>query len=309
MHSAAEPKKHGAGMTKDDDKGGQQARAMLDTFASVGATQFDLTMTSRSGTKVSFRAGVKLDDLSCEIPAMLDAATRQQRNVIVRAHGLDVSFVQLDDIKVDRLTALVPAVFLILETSPANFQAWAAITGAGDKDFARRLRKGTGADATASGATRIAGSLNFKDKYAPDFPRVAIEQATLGRTTTAAELEQLGLVSAPEPAHERRSPARPTVRPSSRRWPDYQRCVDGAPLNGDKNAPDISRADFLWCKIASQWGWGVGEIAAQLMELSPKAHENGENYAMRTARAGDAAAAKDGRTSAAPLGIPLTPER
>ena len=43
-----------------------------------------------------------------------------------------------------------------------------------DKDFARRLRKGTGADPTASGATRVAGSLNFKDKYAPDFPRVAI---------------------------------------------------------------------------------------------------------------------------------------
>ena len=33
------------------------------------------------------------------------------------------------------------------------------------------------ADLTASGATKIAGSLNFKDKYAPDFPRVKILEA------------------------------------------------------------------------------------------------------------------------------------
>jgi hypothetical protein len=42
---------------------------------------------------------------------------------------------------------------------------------------------------TASGATRVAGSLNFKDKYAPVFPRVAIHQTNPGRMTNAAELE------------------------------------------------------------------------------------------------------------------------
>src|SRR5271155_845324 len=94
------------------------------------------------------------------------------------------------------LARLAPAVFLTQRTSQGNFQAWIAMTGAEDKDFARRLRKGTGADATASGATRVAGSLNIKDKYAPNFPRVAIEQAQLCRKTTPAELEQLGLVAA-----------------------------------------------------------------------------------------------------------------
>ena len=201
-------------MTTGGDNGEREARAMLDAFASVGATQFDLTTTNRSGAKTSFREGVKLADLSRDLPALLDSATRQQRNLIVRPHGLGVAFVQLDDLKADMLARLAPAVFLILQTSPANFQAWAAITGAEDKDFARRLRKGTGADATASGATRIAGSLNFKEKYAPDFPRVAVEQAQPGRKTTAAELEQLGLVAAPEPP--RPSPARSRVRSS---WP------------------------------------------------------------------------------------------
>ena len=47
-----------------------------------------------------------------------------------------------------------------------------------DADFARRLRKGAGADPTASGATRIAGSQNFKEKYSPDFPYVRIVHIT-----------------------------------------------------------------------------------------------------------------------------------
>jgi hypothetical protein len=46
-----------------------------------------------------------------------------------------------------------------------------------DEDFARRLREGTGADTTTSGATRVAGSINSKEEYAPQFPRVAIHTA------------------------------------------------------------------------------------------------------------------------------------
>lgn len=100
--------------------------------------------------------------------------------------------IQLDDLKAGQLPKLAPTVFLTLETSPGNFQAWAALSGMEDKDFARRLRKGTGADATASGATRVAGSINFKDKYAPGFPRVTIHAAQAGRVTTTGELDRLG---------------------------------------------------------------------------------------------------------------------
>ena len=69
--------------------------------------------------------------------------------------------------------------FLILRTSPGNYQAWVAVAD-GDADFARRLRKGAGADLTASGATRVSGSLNFKEKYAPAFPRVETVHASPG---------------------------------------------------------------------------------------------------------------------------------
>ena len=175
-----------------------EARNMIDTFASVGATRFDVTLTTRAGDKDTFRRSVPLADLLRTLPAMLDAATRSQRNVIVRPHGPGTSFLQLDDLSADKLPALAPAVFLNLETSPGNFQAWLALPGREDKELARRVRKGTGADATASGATRVAGSLNFKDKYAPDFPRVTIREARAGHMTNAAELERLGLVAPPE---------------------------------------------------------------------------------------------------------------
>ena len=115
-----------------------------------------------------------------------------------------------------------------------------------DKDFARRLRKGAGADPTASGATRVAGSLNFKDKYAPDFPRVAIQRRSRAATTRRAE--RLGLVAAPEAVAAAPLPARHGQR--RRRWPSYERCLDGAPLKQRGDRPDISRADFVWCMTA-----------------------------------------------------------
>src|SRR3954466_13642605 len=213
------------------------ARNMIDTFRSVGATRFDVTLTNAAGEKDSFRRSVPLSDLKRTLPDMLDAAAATQRNVIVRPHSPNIVFVQLDDLKTNQLTPLAPAVFLTLETSPGNFQAWAALRGMEDKDFARRLRKGTGADATASGATRVAGSLNFKDKYAPDFPRVRIAASQPRRTTTTAELEQLGLVTPPEEvAPLPVSPAR-SIPGSSRKWPSYAKAIDGAPLNSEETGP------------------------------------------------------------------------
>jgi hypothetical protein len=261
-----------------------EAQRMLDAFASAGATRFDVTWTTSTGDPRRFDKNVSYADLSRRMPSELDNAARQQRNLIVRPHGPDITFLQLDDLAADRLPKLAPAVFLALETSPGNFQAWVAIKGAEDKDFARRVRKGTGADATASGATRVAGSLNFKDKYAPGFPRVKIHLAQPGRTTSVTELERLGLVAAPEvfaplPA----SPAR-TIPGSNRKWPNYAIALDGAPLNSEETGPDVSRADFVWCMTAITWGFGTDETAERLMQESQKARAQGKGYAELTAR-------------------------
>ncbi|MGE0281372.1 MAG: DNA-primase RepB domain-containing protein [Rhizobiaceae bacterium] len=271
-----------------DQNGYTAARRMLDVFASVGATRYDVTWTNADGEERAFRRNCMTADLVRTMPAMLDDAARRHLNVIVRPRSKSgITFVQLDDLKPDKLAHVAPAVFLALETSPGNFQAWAALAESVDKDVVRRFKKGAGADATASGATRIAGSLNFKAKYAPGFPRVTIHEAYPGRTTTVAELERLGLIAPPEIVAEQ--PAglvspRSRPGPGKRRWPSYERCLDGAPLNSEETGPDTSRADFVWCMTAVTWGWTAQETADRLMEESPKARTNGRSYAELTAR-------------------------
>ncbi len=182
--------------------------------------------------------------------------------------------------------------FLTLRTSPGNYQAWVAVADTAP-EFARQLRRGAGADLTASGATRVSGSLNVKEKYAPDFPRVETVHSNPGRVATRAELEALGMVARPEKA----TPAAMPVsrrRPDARGWPSYQRCVENAPPARGGGRPDISRADFTFCLLAIDWGWALEETAARLMQESSKAQENGAAYALRTARHAAAAIERRG---------------
>ena len=171
--------------------------------------------------------------------------------------------------------------FMVISTSPGNHQEWIAVKDA-TPDFSRRIRKGVGADPSASGATRISGSLNFKTEYAPAFPRVEIVHMDAGNVTSTIALEEAGFVAVPEQP----SPPRPAADAGLhdvKVWPSYQRCVQGAPPIHRGDRPDISRADFTWCRTAIQWGWSVEATASRLMELSRKARENGEGYALRTA--------------------------
>ncbi len=272
---------------------------MVDTFASAGAEHFDITWTTQQGDKAGSRRHMPADTLRNLLPVMLSNATKNERNLIVRPLSDRAVFIQLDDLSREGLERVKPAAFLGLETSPGNYQAWVSIpAGQSDKDFARRLRKGAGADDTASGATRVAGSLNFKDKYAPDFPTVQIAHSAPGLMATTSQLESLGLVAEPE------KPAPPIFRLSrmdrirTHKWPSYQRCVNDAPLNHDKTGPDISRADFTWCMTAISWGHGIEATAERLMEESAKARENGERYAQMTADNAAAAVTRRERSRA-----------
>ncbi len=290
------------------------ARRMLDIFASVGADRFHVTWTNSAGRPRRPRslrknlqslggpppqtdnadwldavhiAGLGTADLDRIIPALLDTAAADRLNLTVRPRRHGVRFIQLDDLAAEKLPALAAAMFLIIETSPGNHQAWLAMPGAHDREFARRVRRGAGADLTASGATKIAGSLNFKDRYAPDFPRVAIREAQPGRMTSPAELERLGLVAPPE-TFAPLSPAR-SFRRGTDKWPSYALCLDKAPRNRDGSGPDRSRADYVWCMIAISWGHGVDDTAARLLQESAKARAEGKSYATQTARQAAAA--------------------
>ena len=303
------------------------ARSMIDIFVSVGTECFHVTWTNSAGSPRRPRslrtvlqslggplphtdnedwldaihiAGISAADLGRTFPALLDTANADRLNLTIRPRGRNVRFIQLDDLAAEKLPALSAAMFLIIQTSPGNHQVWLALPGAHDQEFARRVRRGVGADLTASGATKIAGSLNFKDKYAPNYPRVTIREAQPGRITSPDELERMGLV-APLEIFKPLSPAR-SFSSGTHKWPSYTKCLVGAPRNRDGSGPDRSRADYWFCYLAIQWGHGEAETADRLMEESAKARDKGKSYAVQTAR--QAAAAVERRRQQQPLRLP-----
>lgn len=313
-----------------------EAERMVNLFTSVGARGFAVTNTDINEQRIwplsyhraigkhwarteesHFTAGA----LHHSLAHMLLLAARRKRytladgrtvdageNLIIRPMAEGVTFVQLDDLSTEQLDRVRPAAFLIHATSPGNYQAWLAVDGVtGDANaFIRRVRKAVGgADKSASGATRIAGSENFKEKYSPNFPTVTIVEGAPGRIMTADRLQEMGLLAEPEPVVAPVTDFHATRKTYSgdRSWPDYQRCLAGAPPNGSGTGPDRSLADYTWCKFAAQRGWGIDEIAAELPNVSEKARERIRNrdpgYVTETAKNGAAAAARGPRRSRA----------
>ena len=277
-----------------------EALRMLDTFSSVGATHFDLTHLGIDGETRGFRREQSVAQVKNSMPKLFPGATARQNNIIVRPLSRTVHFVQLDDLDAAGLGRVGEAAFLTLETSPGNHQAWVAVSGLSTpeeaKDFARRLRKGAGADHSASGATRVAGTTNYKRKYEPDFPTVRIGTTAPGRIVTKEQLDAIGLLAVPEPeitapAFASRTAQGRTGKQSTtckKVWPDYARSLARAPPSRDGNGPDRSMADFTWCMTAIDWGFPIEETAAKLPEVSEKARERvqlrDEGYPLITAQ-------------------------
>jgi hypothetical protein len=273
-----------------------EAQRMLDAFASIGVQQFDIAHTNIDQEKRGYRRAQTFRQTQTSLPYLLDSAPRRQNNVILRPHHPPaVVLVQLDDLKEAQLERIRPAAFLVLQTSPGNHQAWVAVEG-GDREFASRLKKGTHADLTASGSVRLAGTFNYKRKYAPNFPTVTIEEAHPGRIMTRAELEGRGLVAPAPPKPEApASPLRCSDRSHRLAWPSYERCLDEALSRGRKR----SSADFTFCCIAIDlFKRTPEETAAKLLEVSGKARENGEAYALDQAMNAAAKVAANPRSPA-----------
>lgn len=268
----------------------EAALAMVDLFASVGADRFDVTLTDIQGNKIRFRPNQTLQEVKHKVPKSLQLAQSEQHNIILRPRVSDKSvfFVQLDDLKSAQLLKVEQAALLTIETSPENFQAWLAIASSSkidEKHIASSLRRAIGADISASGATRIAGSRNYKEKYQPDYPIIAMTQSSPGRVMTTQALKIMALL--PLPAHiiPRPIPRYAWTRDKPKRFPDYGRCLQNAPTNTKGDGPDTSRADFTWCMIALDWGWSMEETAAQLLQErtdSRKRHRNTQRYADMT---------------------------
>jgi len=218
------------------------ALRMLDTFTSVGARSFVVTKTDINQQLIwgkTYQAG----DLRRFLPAMVRTAAMRKpchtsdavtllagENLIIRPTSPDVAFIQLDDLSAEQLDRVRPAVFILHATSPGNHQAWIAVSGIPEgkeafKEFTRRVRRAVGGnDKSASHATRVAGTENFKVKYAPAFPTVSIVETHPGRVMTPAQLEALGLLASPEPVKETALKFIRRAEGSSskdRQWPSY----------------------------------------------------------------------------------------
>jgi hypothetical protein len=306
----------------------REAQRELGLFCSVGACSFVVTKTELEWPghkKAKWGRTYSVPELRDKLPAMVRTAAIRRRhvldggrivmageNLIVRPMGPEVGFVQLDDLKPEFLARVRPAAFLVHATSPNNYQAWLAVSDAPRgkeqfKEFVRRVRKAVGGnDKSASHATRLAGTENFKLDYYPDFPVVTIEQAVPGCVVTQQRLQEMGLLAeaAPYPAKTKAQYAPRRVSPrAERQWPSYEMSLAGAPLNAKGTGPNRSDADFWWCKLAAQRAFSIEEIAAELPKVSQKARErirDGDpGYVTKTAENGAAAAARGRQRSPA----------
>lgn len=263
------------------------AISFVEAFESVGVTAFDVTLTDQHRAKQAFKASRPIEGLRNAIASgFIQDCERRQRNIILRPTGNGPRLVQLDDLPKERTDLLSSFSFLSLETSPGNYQLWIAAIGISDDD-ARELKYSTGADPHASGAVRLAGSINFKEQYAPHFPTVRVLQAAQGHLVTADKLRTAGYISQSEPAETQKPPLGSQIRLELAKWPDYARCLaDAGPARSHKGQ-DRSQADFNFAILAIERGFTEAEIAAEVMARSDKAKEkkgSGQAYAGYTAR-------------------------
>ncbi|MEK6321002.1 MAG: DNA-primase RepB domain-containing protein [Acidobacteriota bacterium] len=262
-----------------------EASVMLDLFHGLGVQSFSLTFTDDTGRKIAFKRNRSVESLRSELPCLMSTSYDKGLNMIVRpiaAHTL--SLIQLDDLSASQLDRVRGFSFLVLETSPDNFQAWVAVNDASPETI-RRVKKAAGADLNASGATRLAGSYNFKSKYAPNYPRVRLHSIAPLHAVTLGELDRAGLI-----APEEHTPRAPRHAPTYRRrhrllvWPSYARCLADAPSAKNHEGKDRSSADFNFCLISIDRGWSVEATANQLLAESDKAKSTGYNYALFTSK-------------------------
>jgi hypothetical protein len=167
---------------KDDvySSSSMQARAMLKNFASVGAKEFEAILETAFVEQVRCRRRT-LDRLCWELPDLLKGAGALRYNVMVRPLPRRTTLIRLDALGDRALKRVRPSAFLVLEGGPGEYQVWMAIRpGRGAVETANRLSGGAGAKGAAQKASPIAGSINFTEKYAPDFPRVRIIHTSPG---------------------------------------------------------------------------------------------------------------------------------
>jgi hypothetical protein len=264
-----------------------EALEMVDAFISIGSIRFDVTRTDIEGKKVMYYAGRNVKAVKeLLLPFLLPIVWELHHNLIIRpAAPRDAVLAQLDDLDSQKLETILSKAFLVIETSPNNYQGWIAIEGGGD-EIVRRLVRGMGVDEVASRSVRLAGTLNVKPDYLPDFPVVRICSVKSRHRVKSGDVEHL--LALPRQPFVYRGP----ITQGSRGWPDYGYCLRGAKkveTGKRKGEPDRSSADYFWCKWALERNNTPKAVQTKLLEVSVKAQEEwdkgNQQYVERTVKA------------------------
>jgi hypothetical protein len=283
--------------------------AALEVFESVGASDFEVThLHDPSPAKDKKREYEPVDGAAFR--ENLETYLEMNRTVqaggeywsmAVRPRSERVVFWQVDEATRATCERYRAVSFLQIKTSPDNYQSWLAIGDELEKeelDAARKrllsVVKRTGGNGGSFGALRWPGSTNHKPerKQADGTqPVVRIVHLEMGRVTTIAELEELGLLAPPVEKTERPN-FKVCANKVPTKWPSWEQELGYCRLK-ESGDPDRSEADFRWCRTAFLWGWSDTDVAAELRNVSPKARNETKHYINVTVEA--ARAAVDGR--------------
>jgi hypothetical protein len=274
---------------------------MLTALSRAGATSFDVTLKNDIGKNAGFLRNNSVTSLRAKLPALLERAERECLSIILRPRASSVGLIQLDDISENVARILAAHACCITETSPRNFQAFLAFAGPPPKaeleHIRYRLITATKADKGASGAGRLAGSLNVKEKHRrPDgsFPRVQLASVKHDHLASIDELDADGLLAdlpITPPLSQTQSilatstpPLSAASRPQRRRVrraPSYEHCI-GSVRRKEGGEIDRSAVDYLFAVTCLDWGFSLEQTVNLLRLHSPKANERSDDYADRT---------------------------
>jgi hypothetical protein len=265
------------------------ARLMITAFQTAGADYFDVTLKNLVGEKVKFHRSLAVRSLRDKLAAVMEQAELESLSVIIRPRSRASLFIQLDDINANAVQLIRGFSCLVLETSPENYQSFVVIprvSGKAEEESIRRqLIQAVGADEGATGAARLAGSLNVKDKHrSPDgrFPRVRLVSIAHSRSVAVSELKEAGFIKdslaegvavAPQPEVESKR--------RRRRPPVYEMAVQAVRAKHDGQV-DRSAVDAHYAVVCLDWGFTFDETVDLLRMNSPKAAERSDDYVVRT---------------------------
>lgn len=251
-----------------------QAPDCVDLFTAVGVKEFAVTMLkdrSAIGRRGELYQRLHARQLMRSLPSFIKRNRIFDDSLIIRPIGHHL--IQIDDCNGEHLKRLRPFAFLVVETSPENYQSWLALPleiKKSDRDSirSRLLRRLENVDKTASGAMRWPGSINHK----PGRNRfcIRIVASNPRRFVTPAELETALLLSPENSQAVTAQAVNQSFISGPLSWPSYGRCLSEAPLKKD-GSPDRSIADKNWCILALGRGWSNSEVESKLCELSEKA--------------------------------------